>query len=365
MESQSETVLLASSGVMVRFARLAHRRTRFESRRGQPWIFACENRAGRSHWFAGFLWYLPFPPPLYYGTASYLPHFTISNSSALKTFIGSQDLDVKSRPNLSYSCFSISCFSMTDICIAMEKVQKSPSSHLPHCAIHSKITKQRPPIPNHIVWLRNTLSFSLPSSSPLFSKEQRSDLLESLQASPQDSRDQGLYLYNAVLWKFFRRSRSVDSSLRSSFCPSLEGSSRAVFLGFAPGPQLSAVLRLNASVGRQHPRVGWLVVSERQREIERVDAAWRRNARARKLKIPEKNIPARVTHATIREWPHQESSSGSLWWEASSLAATPTTPAFINLLRCSPLDVLLGDPGIEAGRETPPLVTSFQHLIEP
>ncbi|KAJ8868749.1 hypothetical protein PR048_030289 [Dryococelus australis] len=57
-------------------------------------IFACGNRAGRCHWSAGFSWGLPFPPPpppLHSGAAPYSPQFT---------FNGSQDLDVKSRPNL-------------------------------------------------------------------------------------------------------------------------------------------------------------------------------------------------------------------------------------------------------------------------
>ncbi|KAJ8894980.1 hypothetical protein PR048_000288 [Dryococelus australis] len=55
-------------------------------------IFACGNHAGRCHWSAGFLGNLPFPLPLHSGDASLSPHFTL---------IGSQDLGVKSRPNLS------------------------------------------------------------------------------------------------------------------------------------------------------------------------------------------------------------------------------------------------------------------------
>ncbi|KAJ8894650.1 hypothetical protein PR048_007314 [Dryococelus australis] len=42
-------------------------------------------------WSAGFLGHLPLPPPLHSGTTLYTPRFTI---------IGSQDLDVRSRPNL-------------------------------------------------------------------------------------------------------------------------------------------------------------------------------------------------------------------------------------------------------------------------
>ncbi|KAJ8878841.1 hypothetical protein PR048_019430 [Dryococelus australis] len=53
--------------------------------------FASRNRARRCSWSAGFLGNLPFPPPLHFGTAVYSPHFT---------FIGSQDLAVKIRPNL-------------------------------------------------------------------------------------------------------------------------------------------------------------------------------------------------------------------------------------------------------------------------
>ncbi|KAJ8892651.1 hypothetical protein PR048_005232 [Dryococelus australis] len=44
---------------------------------------------------------------------------------------------------------------------------------------------------------------------------------------------------------------------------------------------------------------------------------------------------------------------GSPRWGVSSLTTIP--PRFINLLRCSLLDVCLGDPEIEAGRESPPL----------
>ncbi|KAJ8866660.1 hypothetical protein PR048_032521 [Dryococelus australis] len=54
-----------------------------DSRRGCPQIFT---------WSAGFLEDLPFPPPFHSGDAPYSPLFTL---------VGSQDLDVKSRPNLS------------------------------------------------------------------------------------------------------------------------------------------------------------------------------------------------------------------------------------------------------------------------
>ncbi|KAJ8873816.1 hypothetical protein PR048_024652 [Dryococelus australis] len=66
-------------------------RTGFDSQRSRSRILARENRAGRCRWSAGFLGDLPFPPPFYFGAAPYTPHFTL---------IGSQDLAVKSRPNL-------------------------------------------------------------------------------------------------------------------------------------------------------------------------------------------------------------------------------------------------------------------------
>ncbi|KAJ8874167.1 hypothetical protein PR048_025009 [Dryococelus australis] len=47
---------------------------------------------GLCRWLAGFLGDLPFTPTFHYGAASYSPQFIL---------IGSQDLDVKSRPNLS------------------------------------------------------------------------------------------------------------------------------------------------------------------------------------------------------------------------------------------------------------------------
>ncbi|KAJ8877469.1 hypothetical protein PR048_021924 [Dryococelus australis] len=54
-------------------------------------IFASGDRAGRCRWPVGFLGDLPFPPPFHSCAAPYSPHLTL---------IGSQHLDVKSRPNL-------------------------------------------------------------------------------------------------------------------------------------------------------------------------------------------------------------------------------------------------------------------------
>ncbi|KAJ8882774.1 hypothetical protein PR048_014588 [Dryococelus australis] len=72
-------------------------RVRFPT--GSPRIFACENRAGRCRWSAGFLGDLPFPPPFHYCADPYSHRFTL---------IGSQDLDVKSRPNLFTQSAAIS-----------------------------------------------------------------------------------------------------------------------------------------------------------------------------------------------------------------------------------------------------------------
>ncbi|KAJ8883668.1 hypothetical protein PR048_015522 [Dryococelus australis] len=58
---------------------------------GASVIFACVNRTGRCRWLAGFLGDVPFPPPFHSGAAPYSHRFTL---------IGSQDLDVKNRPNL-------------------------------------------------------------------------------------------------------------------------------------------------------------------------------------------------------------------------------------------------------------------------
>ncbi|KAJ8865709.1 hypothetical protein PR048_033229 [Dryococelus australis] len=54
-------------------------------------IFGCGTRAGRCRSSAGIIGDLPFPPPLHSDVAPFSPHFTL---------IGSQDLVVKSRPNL-------------------------------------------------------------------------------------------------------------------------------------------------------------------------------------------------------------------------------------------------------------------------
>ncbi|KAJ8893905.1 hypothetical protein PR048_006506 [Dryococelus australis] len=57
---------------------------RVQSPAGSLRIFACENRAGRCRWSAGFLGDLPFPPPLHSSAAPYSPQ---SPSWALKTSI--------------------------------------------------------------------------------------------------------------------------------------------------------------------------------------------------------------------------------------------------------------------------------------
>ncbi|KAJ8897456.1 hypothetical protein PR048_002802 [Dryococelus australis] len=55
-------------------------------------VFACGNHAERCRWLTGFPGELPFPPPLHSAAAPYPPHFS---------FIGSQDLDVKSHQDIS------------------------------------------------------------------------------------------------------------------------------------------------------------------------------------------------------------------------------------------------------------------------
>ncbi|KAJ8871789.1 hypothetical protein PR048_028129 [Dryococelus australis] len=71
-------------------------RTGFNARPDHSRIFASGNRAGRCRWSADFLGDLASPPPplrpLHSGAAPFSPRFTL---------IGSQDLVVKSRPNLS------------------------------------------------------------------------------------------------------------------------------------------------------------------------------------------------------------------------------------------------------------------------
>ncbi|KAJ8880929.1 hypothetical protein PR048_017402, partial [Dryococelus australis] len=52
----------------------------------------CGNHPGRCLWPAGFLVDPPFPAPLHSGASPYSPNFT---------HVGSQDLDVKNRPNIS------------------------------------------------------------------------------------------------------------------------------------------------------------------------------------------------------------------------------------------------------------------------
>ncbi|KAJ8870017.1 hypothetical protein PR048_029028 [Dryococelus australis] len=65
--------------------------TRVQSPAGPLRIFACGNRAGRCRWSAGFLGDPPFPPALSFRRCPIFISITL---------IGSQDLDVKSRPNL-------------------------------------------------------------------------------------------------------------------------------------------------------------------------------------------------------------------------------------------------------------------------
>ncbi|KAJ8898132.1 hypothetical protein PR048_003492 [Dryococelus australis] len=65
---------------------------RVESLAGSLRVIAFGNRAGRCRWSAGFLSGISRePPPFHSGDAPYSPRFAV---------IGSQDLDVKSRPNL-------------------------------------------------------------------------------------------------------------------------------------------------------------------------------------------------------------------------------------------------------------------------
>ncbi|KAJ8877934.1 hypothetical protein PR048_022393 [Dryococelus australis] len=65
--------------------------TGFNTRPGHTRNFATGDRAGQCRWSAGFSGISRFPPPLHTVTAPSTPHFIL---------IGSQDLDVKSRPNL-------------------------------------------------------------------------------------------------------------------------------------------------------------------------------------------------------------------------------------------------------------------------
>ncbi|KAJ8867799.1 hypothetical protein PR048_031604 [Dryococelus australis] len=76
--------------------RVPPRRTGNDSRRDRSLILACGNGAGQCRWPAGFLGDLPFAPPLHSSVAPYSPHSTL---------IGSQDIDVKSHPNLFATSF--------------------------------------------------------------------------------------------------------------------------------------------------------------------------------------------------------------------------------------------------------------------
>ncbi|KAJ8894982.1 hypothetical protein PR048_000290 [Dryococelus australis] len=70
--------------------RVPPRRSGFDSRWGRTLIFACGKHPGRCRWSTGFLTELPFLLPFHSGAAPYSPRLT---------FIRSQDLAFKSRPN--------------------------------------------------------------------------------------------------------------------------------------------------------------------------------------------------------------------------------------------------------------------------
>ncbi|KAJ8882027.1 hypothetical protein PR048_018515 [Dryococelus australis] len=72
--------------------RLPPRRSGVDFQRGHSLIFACGNRTRRFLWPAGFLGVFSFPSTFHSGVAPYSPLFAN---------IGSQDLEVKSRPDLS------------------------------------------------------------------------------------------------------------------------------------------------------------------------------------------------------------------------------------------------------------------------
>ncbi|KAJ8894292.1 hypothetical protein PR048_006907 [Dryococelus australis] len=112
-------------------ARFPLRRTGFDSRGGHSRIFASGNRTERCHWSASFLWVLPFPPPLHSGATPYSPHFI---------FIGSQDLDVKSRPNLSIPL----------------PVRAIRSYLVRHWNVTCLLLSERHPVGTWIVYLRKT-----------------------------------------------------------------------------------------------------------------------------------------------------------------------------------------------------------------
>ncbi|KAJ8887789.1 hypothetical protein PR048_014007 [Dryococelus australis] len=71
--------------------RLPPRRSGFQSPAGPLRIFACGNRAGRCRWSGGFSRGSPVPPAISFRRCVILTSFTC---------IGSQDLDVTSRPNI-------------------------------------------------------------------------------------------------------------------------------------------------------------------------------------------------------------------------------------------------------------------------
>ncbi|KAJ8896128.1 hypothetical protein PR048_001471 [Dryococelus australis] len=105
---------------------LPPRRTVFDSRRGHPPISARGNRAERCRWSAGLLGDLPLPPPTHSGAAPY---------SSRLTLIGSQDLTVKSRPNLFTHSLTRTSSSLTEVSIRTRKlcqdreVASWPGSH--------------------------------------------------------------------------------------------------------------------------------------------------------------------------------------------------------------------------------------------
>ncbi|KAJ8865829.1 hypothetical protein PR048_033351 [Dryococelus australis] len=124
-DTQCRNYLVLIGPVIVKTTRLAPRRARFGFRR----IFARGNR-----WSAGFLRDLPFPPPLHSGAASYSPRFTL---------IGSQDNDVKSRPNLfTHSTHLLRLATLQHALANSTLILRSkdclPAKHLP-CLRHAEI----------------------------------------------------------------------------------------------------------------------------------------------------------------------------------------------------------------------------------
>ncbi|KAJ8876056.1 hypothetical protein PR048_023964 [Dryococelus australis] len=86
---------------------------RVQSPAGRLRIIACENSAGRCCWSAGFLGDHPFPPPIHSGAALIPPSITL---------FGSQDLDVKSRPNL-FAHYSLLVYTSTTTTYTRQKVK--------------------------------------------------------------------------------------------------------------------------------------------------------------------------------------------------------------------------------------------------